>query len=43
MPENENELFKAVSDAVVWRHESGALQLATEAVERRTDACTSDL
>jgi dimethylamine corrinoid protein len=41
MPENENELFKALSDAVVGMDEDTTRQLATQAVERGIDACTA--
>jgi corrinoid protein of di/trimethylamine methyltransferase len=41
MPENENELFKALSDAVVGMDEDTARQLATQAVERGIDAYTA--
>jgi corrinoid protein of di/trimethylamine methyltransferase len=41
MSENENELFKALSDAVVGMEEDLARQLALEAVERRIDAYTA--
>jgi corrinoid protein of di/trimethylamine methyltransferase len=38
MSENENELFKAMSDAVVGMEENLARQLAIEAVQRKIDA-----
>jgi corrinoid protein of di/trimethylamine methyltransferase len=38
MSENENDLFKELSDAVVRMEEDRARQLATEAVDRRIDA-----
>lgn len=41
MSENENELFKALSDAVVGMEEGRARQLAIEAVERKIDAYTA--
>jgi corrinoid protein of di/trimethylamine methyltransferase len=41
MSENENELFKALSDAVVGMEEDLARQLALEAVERKIDAYTA--
>jgi corrinoid protein of di/trimethylamine methyltransferase len=41
MSENENELFKAMSDAVVGMEEDLARQLAIEAVERKIDAYTA--
>jgi corrinoid protein of di/trimethylamine methyltransferase len=41
MWENENELFKALSDAVVGMEEDLARQLAIEAVERKIDAYTA--
>jgi methanogenic corrinoid protein MtbC1 len=41
MPLNEDELFKALSDAVVGMDEDAAGQLATEAVRRGLDAYTA--
>jgi corrinoid protein of di/trimethylamine methyltransferase len=41
MPLNEDELFKALSDAVVGMDEDTAGQLATEAVDRGIDAYTA--
>jgi hypothetical protein len=41
MPGTENELFKALSDAVVGMDEDSARLLATEAVERGIDAYTA--
>jgi corrinoid protein of di/trimethylamine methyltransferase len=41
MPENENELFKALSDAVVGMEEDRARELSIEAVDRGIDAYTA--